>query len=270
MTMSRAYQNIIVDDARGDVAVVTLNRPEVKNALNLAMVEELHDALGDLALRDGLAALIITGAGDQAFASGADISELLERTHRDALRAINSGLFRRIEEFPRPTIAAVRGYALGGGCELALACDLRVAGASSRFGQPEVGLGIMPAAGATYRLPRLVGLGRAKELIFTGDILDAREAERIGLVNRVVPDDAVLDAALETAKKIAAKSALAIHLAKVSMNAFARGANAFEIESVAQAVLFESEEKRRRMTAFLAKRGGKGGSKKAEKPERAD
>lgn len=253
-----SYETILVDVA-DDVATITLNRPELRNAINLRMTEEVHDALGALSRQDEVKALVLTGAGGKAFAAGADIAELLERTHEDALRSINSALFKRVEDFARPTIAAIQGYALGGGCELALACDLRIAGESARFGQPEVSLGIMPGAGATYRLPRLVGLGRAKELIFTGAIIDAREAERIGLVNRVVADDAVLAEALLLAKKIAGQSALAVRLAKMTMNQVARGANVSEVEAVAQAVLFESEDKRRRMSDFLEKRRTKGG-----------
>jgi enoyl-CoA hydratase len=253
------YDTILLDVA-DDVATITLNRPDVRNAINIRMVEELHDALGALSAREDAKALVITGAGGKAFAAGADIAELLERTHEDALRSINSALFKRVEDFPRPTIAAIRGFALGGGCELALACDMRIAGASARFGQPEVSLGIMPAAGATYRLPRLVGLGRAKELIFTGAIIDAIEADRIGLVNRVVPDENVLEAAREIGRKIAAQSALAVRLAKMIMNQGARGASLTEVESVAQAVLFESEEKRRRMSDFLERKRGKSGS----------
>ncbi|HVY61084.1 MAG TPA: enoyl-CoA hydratase-related protein [Planctomycetota bacterium] len=247
------YETILLDVKDG-VAVITLNRPDVRNAINLAMVEEIHDALTELSTREDVLALVLTGAGGKAFAAGADIAELLARTHQDALRSINTALFKRVEDFPRPTIAAIRGFALGGGCELALACDMRIAGEGARFGQPEVSLGIMPAAGGTYRLPRLVGLGRAKELIFTGAIIDAREAERIGLVNRVVPDDQVLDAALEVARKIASQAPLAVRLSKLIMNQAARGASLTEVESVAQAILFESDEKKRRMTDFLERK----------------
>lgn len=252
------YETILLDVADA-VATLTLNRPDVRNAINLAMVEEMHDALSALAGREDVLALVITGAGGKAFAGGADIAELLARTHEDALRSINTVLFKRVEDFARPTIAAIRGFALGGGCELAIACDIRIAGEGARFGQPEVSLGIMPAAGGTYRLPRLVGLGRAKELIFTGAIIDAREADRIGLVNRVVPDEVVLSTAQELARKIASQSPLAVRLSKLIMNQAARGASLTEVESVAQAILFDGEDKRRRMTEFLEK-------KKAPKP----
>jgi enoyl-CoA hydratase len=234
---------------------VTLNRPEARNAINLEMVGELHAALDTLAADGSTRVLILTGAGGAAFASGADIRELRERRAADALRGINSSLFLKVEQFPLPTIAAVRGFALGGGCELALACDLRVAGESARFGQPEVGLGIIPAAGATYRLPRLVGWGRAREMILTGRILEAREALGIGLVNRVVPDARVLEEARSLAAVIASRGPLALKAAKIVLAASARGPDAgHAAERLAQGILFESEDKREGMSAFLAGR----------------
>jgi len=238
------------------LAVVTLNRPDVRNAIDSTMVNELHDALDGL-LADGEAqALVITGAGDKAFAGGADIAQLRERTSLDALHTINAALFNKIEALPFPTIAAVRGFALGGGCELAMACDLRVAGEGAKFGQPEVALGIIPAAGGTQRLPRLVGLGRAKELVLTGRVIDAAEAHRIGLVNHVVPDADVLDAAKRLAREILKQGSLAVRLAKLALNASSRAGQdaGLLLEQVAQAVLFDSKEKRERMTAFLEKR----------------
>jgi len=231
---------------------VTIARPEARNAINLEVVNEMHAALRALGEDDRTRVLILTGSGRTAFASGADIRELRERRAADALRGINSGLFLAVERFPLPTIAAVSGYALGGGCELALACDLRIAGESARFGQPEVGLGIIPAAGATYRLPRIVGAGRARELILTGRIVDAEEALAIGLVNRVVPDDRVLDEARATALLIARKGPLALRAAKLALAASAYGPDAGHVgERLAQAILFESSDKREGMTAFL-------------------
>lgn len=242
-------------DSQGGIAVVTLNRPEVRNAINLKMVGDLHAALDALAADAATRVLILTGAGGAAFASGADIRELRERRAADALRGINSGLFLKVEQFPLPTIAAVRGFALGGGCELALACDLRIAGESARFGQPEVGLGILPAAGATYRLPRIVGWGRAREMILTGRILDAREALDIGLVNRVVPDGRVLEEARALAALIASKGPLALKAAKLVLAASACGPDAgHAAERLGQGILFESHDKREGMSAFLAGR----------------
>ncbi len=237
------------------LAVLTVDRPEARNAIDKRTARELDERLSELASRDDVHALILTGAGGKAFVSGADIGELSARRRDDALRGINASLFKRIEEFPRPTIAAIRGYALGGGCELAMACDLRVAGEGAVFGQPEAGLGILAAAGGTYRLPRLVGIARAKELLFTGRRLSAREALEWGLVNRVVADDAVMDEARTLAAEILAQSALAVRVAKLAVNAGARGGvDAWRtIEDLGQAILFEDDEKARRMTAFLDK-----------------
>jgi enoyl-CoA hydratase/carnithine racemase len=250
------YDTIQLAREADGIAVCTFNRPEVRNAISLEMVTEVRAMLAELALDEDVRALIFTGAGGKAFVSGADIAELRERKRGDALRRINSNLCRDIEEFPRPTIAAITGFALGGGCEVALACDMRIAGASAKLGQPEVSLGILPGAGATYRLPRAVGHARARELIFTGRIIDAAEAERIGLLNRVVADDRVLDEARALARAIAANSAWAVRLAK---QAIASGIEmstdaSMAYESTAQAVLFEDEDKHRRMTAFLEKR----------------
>ncbi len=243
----------VLMERRGALAILTLNAPERRNAIDLAMVQGLHARLGELEGDETLAAVVLTGAGDKAFAAGADIAQLKERKAVDAFAAINSSLFKRVEDFPVPVIAAVRGWCLGGGCELAIACDLRVVGEGAKLGQPEVGLGIIPAAGGTYRLPRLIGLGRARELVYTGRIVDAAEAERIGLVNRVVPDAEVLDAALALAEEIAKNGSLAVRLAKRTMNALARPneAMALSMESTAQAVLFESDDKHARMQAFL-------------------
>jgi len=245
---------LVLTERVGSVAILTLNRPEKRNAIDLAMVQALHGILAELARDADLACLILTGAG-KAFAAGADIGELRERNRFDALAGINSRLFQAVEQFPTPVIAAIQGWALGGGCELALACDLRIAGESARFGQPEVTLGILPGAGATQRLPRLVGLGMARELIFTGRIIDAAEALRIGLVNRVVHDDALLAAAQELASQIAANGPLALRLAKLALNASHRTGSdvGFLIESLGQASCFESDDKYRRMTAFLEK-----------------
>ena len=244
------FRNLKVDFADG-VALVTLNRPEVRNAIDLATVDDLHWALDILAHYEPTRVLILTGAG-RSFAAGADIRELRRRNAGDALRGINSGLFREIEQFPVPTIAAVNGYALGGGCELALACDLRIAAESARFGQPEAGLGIIPAAGAAYRLPRLIGLGRARELIYTGRILDAAEALRIGLVNKVVPDDRLVDEARAMAATIALRSPFALRIAKLVLAASAYGPEAGRVaENLGQGILFESADRNEGMAAFL-------------------
>ena len=249
-----AYQLISVERA-GRIATVTLRRPQLKNAINKAMVTELHDAFDKLRTDDELGCVILIGEGDD-FAAGADIAELRERKAADAMAAINSALFARIEANPAPVIAAIKGYALGGGCELSLACDIRIGGKSAKMGQPEVNLGIIPAAGGTQRLPRIVGLGRAKELILTGLIIDADEAYRIGLLNRVVEDAALMADATKLAETICKKGPLAIRAAKQALNQSARVGldTGLSFESVAQAALFESEDKMQRMTAFLEKK----------------
>ncbi len=242
-------------ERRKAATIVTIDRPAVKNALDKRVVAEL------LATFDALAAkrppvVILTGAGD-AFVSGADIGELSVRDRYDALARINSGLFRRIEQYPAPVIAAINGHALGGGLELALACDLRVASSRARFGQPEVGLGIIPGAGACYRLPRIIGLGRAKELILSARLIDADEALRIGLLTAVAEGSDVLSLALEHAGRMAKQAPLALRLAKTALDlgAYASTDVAMGLESLAQAVLFEDEDKRARMNAFLAGKG---------------
>jgi enoyl-CoA hydratase len=264
-----AYDNVeaIVDD--DGIALCTFNRPHVHNALSFGMVEDIRRVLGDLASR-GVRVLIFTGAGGKAFVSGADIAELRDRRQADAFRFINNGLMADIEGFEAPTIAAVRGFALGGGCEMAMACDIRIAGKGARFGQPEVGLGIVPGAGAVYRLPRIVGQGMARELLYTGRIIDAQEALRIGLVNRVVPDAGVINVARQIAAEIARQSALAVRYAKQAVNALTLGPvrPGMMIEASAQAVLFEEDDKLARMTAFLERKSRKKEKKTKKKKKK--
>jgi enoyl-CoA hydratase len=239
------------------IAHVELNRPAVRNALNLQMVRALHGVLDDLAQRDELRAVVISGAGGKAFASGADIAELRERTHRDALLTINGSLFHKVEDFLRPTIAAIEGYALGGGLELALACDLRVASKTAKVGLPETTLGIYPAAGGTWRLPRLIGIGRAKDLVFTGRILDSAEAFSLGIFERLCEPGEAVATAMELAATIAQNAPLAMQVAKLSLNLVARGGDPSALERAGQGLLFDSADKRERMTAFLSKRAKK-------------
>ncbi|MBI2943947.1 MAG: enoyl-CoA hydratase/isomerase family protein [Candidatus Wallbacteria bacterium] len=249
------YETLLLE--RSDkIALLTVNRPAARNALGKKTVEEMHHALAELASAGEGGVLILTGAGEKSFVAGADIGELRGRGKREALQGINQDLFTAVENFPWPVIAAVNGHALGGGCELALACDLRVASEEARFGLPETGLGILPGAGGTQRLPRLIGWGRAKEMILTGQIVDAREAERIGLVSRVVPREALLDTARDYALKMLARGPLALRLAKLALNMSARTGldSGLQIERLAQAILFESKDKLEGMTAFLEKR----------------
>jgi enoyl-CoA hydratase len=243
-------------DVTDRVATLTINRPEVRNALDRETVGRLAAAITDAAARDDVGVVIVTGAGREAFVSGADIRQLRERRRDDALQAINSAAFAAVERCPKPTIAAINGHALGGGCELALACDLRIAADHVKLGQPEVGLGIIPAAGATQRLPRLVGFGRASALVLTGDPVDAPTALAWGLVTSVVPADELMPAARATAGRILARGPLAVRLAKLALQASSRVDldSGLLIETLAQALCFESDDKREGTTAFLEKR----------------
>lgn len=234
------------------IASLELNRPEVRNAINKDVCDAVSRVLDTWAGQDDVRVVIVSGAGGKAFAAGADIAELKARTHAQAFLGWTQKMMQQVEDFPRPTIAAIDGYALGGGLELALACDLRVASKSAKIGMPEVTLGIYPSAGGTWRLPRLVGLGRAKELIYTGRIVDASEAAGWGLFESLVETDAKREA-LRLARLIAANAPLAVQVAKVSLNAAAK-VNAAPMEWVGQGLLFDSDEKRARMTAFLEQR----------------
>lgn len=247
--------NIRVDTS-DSIATLTVDRPAVKNALNLETVHEMHRALDELAMDETADVLIITGAGETSFVSGADINDIRARGRDDGLAAINSSLFAKVDKFPKPVIAAVNGFALGGGCELALACDIRVAADTAKFGQPELGLGIIPGAGATQRLPRIVGLGWAKHLVLTGEIIDAKQALEIGLVTAVMPAGQLQLRARELARKILRQGPLAARLAKLSLNASARVDldSGLLIETLAQALCYSSEDKMEGTTAFLEKR----------------
>ena len=246
-------------DVNESIATLTIDRPEVKNALDLDTVNEVRGALQRLTADGQVGVLIVTGAGETAFVSGADINDIRARGRDEGLAAINSSLFAEIERFPRPTIAAVNGYALGGGCELALACDIRIASDTAKFGQPELGLGIIPGAGATQRLPRIVGMGRAKHLILTGEIIDAKQALEYGLVTALAPAGQLQIRARELAKKILRQGPLAARLAKIALNASARVDmdSGLLIETLAQALCYASDDKMEGTTAFLEKRKAK-------------
>jgi enoyl-CoA hydratase len=239
----------------GRVATLTVHRPEVRNALDTATVEELHRALEEVRLARATV-LILTGAGGKSFVSGADVGAIEARRRDDALRSINSRLMSAVEDHPAVSIAAVNGWALGGGCELALASDLRIAAENAVFGLPEPGLGIIPGAGGTQRLPRIVGMGRAKEMILTGARWDARKALEAGLVSEVVPLERLMEAARAMADRVLALGPLALRLAKLSLNASASMPLAAGLlyESTAQAVTFESADKAEGTRAFLEKR----------------
>lgn len=233
-------------ERRDDRVIATLNRPEKRNAIDQEMIDALHALCAELEAEPRT--LIIAGS-DTVFAAGADIGQLRDRTADDARLAINATAFIRLNELPMPVIAAISGYALGGGAELAYAADIRIASPTLKIGNPETGLGIMAAAGATWRLPEIVGQARAGELLLTGRVLDAGEALSWGLVSRIHAVDELLDAAHEITDMIARNDALATQHTKRALRT--PRAEHPEIERVLQAELFESDEKHRRMTAFL-------------------
>jgi enoyl-CoA hydratase len=238
--------------AREDgIAVVTIDRQEALNALDLATLTELRDRLAELAADDAVRAVVLTGAGEKAFVAGADIAYMSGLGPREAQAwgALGHEAARLLETMPKPALAAINGFALGGGCELALACDLRLASARAKLGQPEINLGIVPGWGGTQRLARVCGIGVAKDLIYTGRTVDAQEALRIGLVNEVA--DPVLERAVEVAQALAARSPLALRVAKRLVN---RAPDALEAEAEEFGELFASEDAREGLTAFVEKR----------------
>ena len=248
-------------ERQGPVGIVTLNRPEALNALSLEMLDQL-DAVLDAVERDTeVRALIITGAGEKAFCAGADIGAMREATALEARAFAQRGhqVTNRVEAFPRPIIAAVNGYALGGGCEFALACDIRLASDRASFGQPEVNLGIMPGWGGTQRLARATGPGIAKELIFSGRMCRAAEAHAIGLANHVYPHEQLMGEAIALAEQIATKPIWAIAAAKevinLALEGDLRGHLARELDAFALA--FTTQDQREGMAAFLEKRPAK-------------
>lgn len=246
------YRSLLVDTDAADRLHIRLNRPESKNAINQTMVDELHAVCSDLEQRPRV--LILSGTGG-VFASGADIAELRERRSDDALAGINSALFVRIAALPLPVIAAIDGWALGGGAELAYAADFRVASTTARIGNPEVSLGIAAAAGASWRLAELVGEPLAKEILLAGRILTAEEALAVRLVTELHHADALIDAAHALADRITVADSLALQSTKALMRA-PRDAHP-QLDNEMQAVLFESEQKFARMTAFLESRNAR-------------
>ncbi|MER3427481.1 MAG: crotonase [Pyrinomonas sp.] len=254
--MTQSYETILVE-RRDRVAVLTINRPEKRNALNIKTREEGAAALEELRTDDQIRVVVITGAGDRAFIAGADIAEFAGRTaitQRDVM--LGRSLFTAIDLFPKPVIAMINGYCLGGGCELALACDLRIASETASFGQPEINLGIIPGGGGTQRLTRLVGEGKAMELILTGDIIDARTAYQIGLVNMVVPAAELEAKTMEIANRIAEKSPIALRLAKEAIKTASRSLldEGLRREIDLFALCFSTEDKEEGVRAFLEKR----------------
>lgn len=250
------FENLLIDK-KGNVFTITINRPKFLNAINTQMLNELEEAIDYLSKDDETFVVVITGEG-KAFVAGADISEMNNLSPQSAAKFVELGdrIFRKIEMLDKPVIAAINGFALGGGCELAMSCDIRIASDKAKFGQPETGLGIIPGFSGTQRLSRLVGIAKAKELIYTSNIIDAMEAERILLVNKVVPHEELMSYVMEMANTIKSKSQVAVKYAKVAIN---RGIEtdietAIEIEKNLFSLCFASQDQKEGMQAFLEKR----------------
>jgi enoyl-CoA hydratase len=250
------FKNIILEIKEG-VGIIKMNRPDAMNALNTQTLGELEKAISQLGDDDSVRVVIITGEG-KAFVAGADIAEMKDMSKEQAENFSNNGqmVFDLIASLEKPVIAAVNGFALGGGCELAMACDVRIASEKAKLGQPEVNLGVIPGFAGTQRLSRLVGTAKAKELIFTADMVDAQSALSIGLVNQVVPAEQLMDTCMEMAKKIAAKGPLAVRLAKkvIDKGIEAKLDEGSHIESSEFGECFASGQAKEGMLAFLEKR----------------
>jgi enoyl-CoA hydratase len=247
----------VVKEIIDHIALLSINRPDKRNALNAATRAALIAALEEIRINDDIRVVVITGAGDKAFVAGADISEFEGRTPVDQFRVMKGpSVFDAVDAFPKPVIAMINGFALGGGCELAMACDFRVAADSAKLGQPEVNLGIIPGGGGTQRLPRLVGSGNAYKLLFTGELIDAGEALRIGLVDEVVPAADLRERVMALAATIAEKSPVALQLIKEAVRASLRTSldDGLRLETTLFGVAFASGDKQEGVKAFLEKR----------------
>jgi enoyl-CoA hydratase len=254
--MPQAYETLLLDRA-GRVAIITINRPDKRNALNIKTREEGAALLEELRGDDSVGVVVFTGAGDKAFIAGADISEFSGRTSITQRQVMmGRSLFTAVDSFPKPVIAMINGYCLGGGCELALACDIRIASETASFGQPEINLGIIPGGGGTQRLTRLVGEGKAMEMVLTGEIIDAKTAFSIGLVNHLVPADQLRAKTLEIANRIAEKGPVAVMLAKEAVKIASRSNldEGLRREVDLFALCFATEDKNEGVSAFLEKR----------------
>jgi enoyl-CoA hydratase len=251
------YTNILMEKS-GALAQVTINRPKVLNALNRKTLEELDHAFSQIESDPAIKAVIVTGAGDKSFIAGADINEFNSCDAAEGARFAKRGqaVLNRIENLDKPVIAAINGFALGGGCELAMACHIRIASSKARLGQPEINLGIIPGFGGTQRLTRLIGEGRAMELVLSGDPISAEEAKQMGLVNRVVAPEELLAAAKSLASKIAGKGAMAVRYAMESVHHGLQVSlpEALNLEAKLFGLCCATEDKREGTTAFLEKR----------------
>jgi enoyl-CoA hydratase len=252
------FEFISYEREPNNIGILKINRPNVLNALNWDTLGELKEFLEDVMPKEELKALIITGAGDKAFVAGADIAQMNEMKERDFQDYVDYAhrVYELIENEPCPSIAAINGYALGGGCELALACDIRIASEKARLGFPEVKLGIFPGWGGTQRVTRVLGLGKTKELVFTGEMVNAEEALRIGLVERVVPHSEIMNEAKKLAGEIAKRGPIAVRLSKTAINAGSEMdlQKALLLEKTLVSLCFDSQDRIEGMKAFLEKR----------------
>ena len=255
--LEEKLKNVVLEKS-GNLAFITINRPKALNALNSETLKELDLAIANIENDNNVYCVILTGAGEKSFVAGADIAEIkdLDSNAAEEFGLLGNRVFRRLENLNKPVIAAISGFALGGGCELAMACDIRIASEKARFAQPEAGLGITPGFGGTQRLPRIVGLGKAKELIYTCAMINAEEALRIGLVNKVVPLESLMEEAKSMAATICANAPIAVKLCKDAIN---RGMQvdidkAIEIEAQDFGKCFDSDDQLEGMTAFLERR----------------
>ena len=249
--------SFVTTEIQDAVAVLTIDRPKALNALNPEVLADLKAAFEAID-QNTVRCVVLTGAGDKSFVAGADIGSMstMTKAEGEAFGKLGNDVFLMIEHFPLPVIAAVNGYALGGGCELACACDFRYAAENAKFGQPEVGLGITPGFGGTQRLPRVVGRGYGKEMIFRANMIDAQEAHRIGLVNKVVPQEELMDTCKKVAKEIMGNAPIAVQLAKTAIN---RGINCDVVTGIAYedevfALCFSTADQKEGMDAFVNKR----------------
>ncbi|MGI5911011.1 MAG: short-chain-enoyl-CoA hydratase [Syntrophomonadaceae bacterium] len=252
-----AFVNLLLEKDNG-LGILYVNRPKALNALNQETLLEMKDALTSISHDPEIDVLIITGSGDKAFVAGADIAFMQNLSAVEARKfgALGQTVFRMIETMEKPVIAAVNGFALGGGCELAMCCDFRIASTKAKFGQPEVGLGITPGFGGTQRLPRLIGAGMARQLLYTADIIDANEALRIGLVNNILPPEELMDNVKAIARKIMKKGKLAVRFCKAATNEGLQTDidRAMTIEADLFGLCFSTEDQKEGMTAFVEKR----------------